>query len=290
MKKLQLWPWLALAGGCGAFLLRWAQLRLGFEADTGLPVPGDPWGVVLPLLLAALAILFLALSRGAPAGVTAEASLGRAFPVEKSLLPLLGGLLWLVSGAFQMMDAGSPEPVESFDSSFAASLSRGAMIAGILTVLSAVCLFCTLSPSPREGRRAEPNAVPLLGAAAALVVRLVLRYRALSMDPSLQAYYRPLVALTVLCLGFYFASAFAFGAGRDRRFLPAACPSAVTPIGRRRACCASSTVRTIPSWGAMRSPSLSAWWCPRTITSLTIFSPCAPIPPISRTVPSCAFA
>ena len=201
MKKFQLWPWLALAGGCGAFLLRWAQLRLGFEAGTGLPVPGDPWGVVLPLLLAALAILFLALSRGAPAGVTAEASLGRAFPVEKSLLPLLGGLLWLVSGAFQMMDAGSPEPVESFDSAFAASLSRGAMIAGILTVLSAVCLFCTLSPSPREGRRAEPNAVPLLGAAAALVVRLVLRYRALSMDPSLQAYYLPLVALTVLCLG-----------------------------------------------------------------------------------------
>lgn len=164
MKKFQLWPWLALACGCGAFLLRWAQLRLGFEAGTGLPVPGDPWGVVLPLLLAALAILFLVLSRGAPAGVTAEASLGRAFPVEKSLLPLLGGLLWLVSGAFQMMDAGSPEPVESFDSAFAASLSRGAMIAGILTVLSAVCLFCTLSPSPREGRRAEPNAVPLLGA------------------------------------------------------------------------------------------------------------------------------
>ena len=198
MKKFQLWPWLALAGGCGAFLLRWAQLRLGFEADTGLPVPGDPWGVVLPLLLAALAILFLALSRGAPAGVTAEASLGRAFPVEKSLLPLLGGLLWLVSGAFQMMDAGSPEPVESFDSAFAASLSRGTMIAGILTVLSAVCLFCTLSPSPREGRRAEPNAVPLLGAAAALVVRLVLRYRALSMDPSLQAYYLPMVARTPL--------------------------------------------------------------------------------------------
>ena len=57
MKKYQLWPWLALAGGCGAFLLRWAQLRLGFEADTGLPVPGDPWGVVLPLLLILVAIV-----------------------------------------------------------------------------------------------------------------------------------------------------------------------------------------------------------------------------------------
>ena len=169
--------------------------------------------------------------RGAPAGGTAEASLGRAFPVEKSLLPLLGGLLWLVSGAFQMMDAGSPEPVESFDSSFAASLSRGAMIAGILTVLSAVCLFCTLSPSPREGRRAEPNAVPLLGAAAARVVRLVLRYRALSMEPALQAYYLPLVALTVLCLGLYFAAAFAFSAGRSRRFLAVAAWGTVLCLG-----------------------------------------------------------
>ena len=130
-----------------------------------------------------------------------------------------------------MMDAGSPEPVESFDSSFAASLSRGAMIAGILTVLSAVCLFCTLSPSPREGRRAEPNAVPLLGAAAALVVRLVLRYRALSMDPSLQAYYLPLVALTVLCLGLYFAAAFAFSAGRSRRFLAVAAWGTVLCLG-----------------------------------------------------------
>lgn len=231
MKKFQLWPWLALAGGCGAFLPRWAQLRFGFEADTGLPVPGDPWGVVLPVLLAALAILFLALCRSAPAGVTAKASLGHAFPVEKSILPLLGGLLWLLSGAFQMMAAGSPDEAASFDSAFAASLNRGAMIAGVLTVLSAVCLFCTLFPSSRDGRRAEPSALPLLGAVAALVVRLVLQYRSLSMDPAIQAYYLPLVALTVLCLGLYFASSFAFAAGRSRRFLAVAAWGTVLCLG-----------------------------------------------------------
>ena len=63
------------------------------------------------------------------------------------------------------------------------------------------------------------------------MVRLVLRYRSLSINPSLQAYYLPLVALTVLCLGFYFASAFAFGAGRDRRFLPAAAWGAALCLG-----------------------------------------------------------
>ena len=232
MKKFQLWPWLALAGGAGAFLLRWLQLRNGFEAGTGLPVPGDPWGVALPALLLLLAVLFLALSRGAPGGVTAEASLGRAFPAERrSPLPPAAGLLWLLSGAFQLMDASAPDIAASFDSAYALSLARGEMAAGVLTVLAAVCLFCTLSPSAKDGRRAEPSALPLLGAAAILVVRLVLQYRALSMDPSLQAYCLPLVALTVLCLGFYFAASFAFAAGRDRRFLPAAAWGAALCLG-----------------------------------------------------------
>ena len=76
MKKYQLWLWLPLAGGCGAFLLRWTQLRDGFEAGTGLPIPGDPWGIALPALLLVLALLFLGLSRGVPGGVREEASLG----------------------------------------------------------------------------------------------------------------------------------------------------------------------------------------------------------------------
>ncbi len=232
MKKYQLWLWLPLAGGCGAFLLRWTQLRDGFEAGTGLPIPGDPWGIALPALLLVLALLFLGLSRGVPGGVREEASLGRAFPVGKGgVLPMAAGLLWLLSGAFQLMAARSPDEEAVFDSAFAVSLSRGDMAAGVLTVLAAVCAFCALCPSARDGRRAEPSAVPLLGAAAALVVRLVLRYRSLSIDPSLQAYYLPLVALTVLCLGFYFTSAFAFGAGRDRRFLPAAAWGAALCLG-----------------------------------------------------------
>ena len=180
MKKYQLWLWLPLAGGCGAFLLRWTQLRDGFEAGTGLPIPGDPWGIALPALLLVLALLFLGLSRGVPGGVREEASLGRAFPVGK------GGVL--------------------------------PMAAGVLTVLAAVCAFCALCPSARDGRRAEPSAVPLLGAAAVLVVRLVLTYRVVSVDPSLTDYYTELLAVVFLALAFYRLSSFAFRAGRTRRF------------------------------------------------------------------------
>ena len=108
MKKVSFWPWLALAGGCGAFLLRWMQLRYGFEADTGLVVPGSPWGIALPVLLTGLALLFLALSRGAPGNVTEALPLSRSFPVGKSFLPMAAGLLWLLSGAFELMNARSP--------------------------------------------------------------------------------------------------------------------------------------------------------------------------------------
>ena len=47
----------------------------------------------------------------------------------------------------------------------------------------------------------------------------------------LQAYYLPLVALTVLCLGLYFAAAFAFSAGRSRRFLAVAAWGTVLCLG-----------------------------------------------------------
>ena len=232
MKKMSFWPWLALAGGCGAFLLRWLQMRFGFEADTGLAITGSLWGILPPLFLAALAVLALALSRGAPGGAAADASLGRAFPVGgRAILPVLAAVLWLASGALELMGARTAEITAGYGSSFAVSLARGALLCGGLTVLAAVCVLCVLCPSPRDGRRAEPNAVLLLAAAALLVVELVLRYRELSLNPSLQAYYLPLLALTALCLGFYFAAAFAYGAGRSRRFLVTAVLGAALCLG-----------------------------------------------------------
>ena len=54
MKKFKNpWPGMALLGGCCAFCLRQLQQVSGFEADTGLAVPGSPWGILLPAFLAA---------------------------------------------------------------------------------------------------------------------------------------------------------------------------------------------------------------------------------------------
>ena len=59
MKKQSFLPLLALVGGVAAFVLRLLQNRTGFEAATGLPVPGNVPGLVLVALLAVLALMFL---------------------------------------------------------------------------------------------------------------------------------------------------------------------------------------------------------------------------------------
>ena len=47
MKKYICFPLLALVGGGAAFILRLLQRRTGFEADTGLPIPGNPYALLL---------------------------------------------------------------------------------------------------------------------------------------------------------------------------------------------------------------------------------------------------
>ena len=63
MKKYVLWPLLAAAGGAGAFLLRLLQRSTGFESDTGLPVPGNLYAVLLVIWFVVLAAVCLLAAR-----------------------------------------------------------------------------------------------------------------------------------------------------------------------------------------------------------------------------------
>lgn len=247
MKKNLVLPALSVLGGAAAFLLRLLQNRTGFEPDTGLPIPGNIPGLILVVLLVLLAAALCVLAGKLPK----EQDPGPAFPADFSttepkllMLPVMGVLLIALSGLADLaqglgialpgapglgdayvltadMEVWVPGPVFS---------QKAMLLMGLLSLASAAGLLLTVTACrPREGRKPVPGTI-LLVAPAALVIRLVLTYRAESINPALEAYYVELLALVFLTLGFYRLSAFAFQAGRTRRFALYAAPATVLSL------------------------------------------------------------
>jgi hypothetical protein len=209
MKKYVIFPLLALAGGACGFAVRLLQDRTGFESDTGLPVSGNPYALLLPVLLAALAALLCLLVRKLPGerGETPRRFQDYFSCGGNAILSLLvtGIFLWLASGAYDVYAGLAVN----------ASILQTAL--GALTLLTAACLFPVVPACRRgAGKPLSPNL--LLSPVVYLVIRLILAYREDSVNPSLLAYYVELLALVFLVLSYYRASSFAFRAGRTHRF------------------------------------------------------------------------
>ena len=226
-------PLLAVLGGAAAFFLRLWQNRTGFEADTGLPIPGTPASMVLPVFLLALAVLLLFLVRRLPRETEGEPTMPRDFSTGNPrllVLPVAGVLMMAAAGLAdlyeglglgnllaQFLTAADPYAVVSLDPVFSPGTQK---LLGILSLLSAGALLPVISAC-RSGSQTDSefrSAPLLLVPPVALVVRLVLVYRLDSVNPALEAYYVGLLALVFLTLGFYRLSSFAFRAGRTRVF------------------------------------------------------------------------
>ncbi|EOS66020.1 hypothetical protein [Oscillibacter sp. 1-3] len=238
MKKQLLLPLASAAGGAAALVLRLLQNKTGFEAATGLPVPGNAPGTALTALLAVLAAALYLLARLLPA----ETEDGPFFPedfrtVNAALvaLPVVGIFLMAVSGALDIaagaalmnsLEAvGGPDGPSVIWSTWGASSGltftpKARILAGALALIAAVSLFppaacCRRRPGVRP-RTASP--VLLLVSPVCMVSRLVLAYRVDSVNPALQAYYVEILALTFMTLAFYRLSSFAYHAAKPRRF------------------------------------------------------------------------
>lgn len=249
MKKQWILPLTALLGGAAAFVLRLFHKHTGFEADTGLPIPGNMAGLALAVLLAALAILVILLVRRLPK----EQEPGPAFPADfftgsagLLTLPVTGVFLMALSGLADLLEGlsgqnlllalqtaanGNAAPDAALYASSAFS-AKTQLLLGALGLLAAAGLFLGLTACRRKAdaapRRFQGDL--LLMAPVALVVRLVLTYRVDSVDPALSSYYVELLALVFLTLGFYRLSSFAFKAGRTRRFALYAALAAILSI------------------------------------------------------------
>lgn len=235
MKKQLLLPLAAVAGGAAALVLRLLQNKTGFEAATGLPIPGSLPGLALVILLVVLALVLAALSRLLPQ----EREDGPFFPEDfrtagTGLLTLLvagiflmaaAGVLEIAAGGLLLSPTGEggPDGPTVIFSAWGPGLAvtpRARLTMGVLSLVSAASLLpaavsCRRRPGVRP-RTASP--ILLLVPPVCMVARLVLAYRVDSVNPALAAYYVEILALTFLTLAFYRLASFAYHAARTRRF------------------------------------------------------------------------
>lgn len=258
MKIKYFFPALAFGGGAAAFVLRLLQNHTGFEAATGLPVPGNRWGILLAALLAVTAVFNILLVRKLPAKKDDAPSFEDAFssPSTASMMVLVAGIFLLAaSGLLQAASSLGilPDTMVLTASGMAARAiftSRLGLMEGVLTLLCAVSLFTTVPVCRRSGSReaggsasqASVNGSLLLVPVVIFVVRLVLSYREDSVNPSLAAYYVSLLALVLTTLAFYRLASFAFQSGSSRRFLVYTVPAIVL--------CIASLADSQPLYGA----------------------------------------
>jgi len=233
MKKYTAIPLFAVLGGAVAFALRLLQNLTGFEAGTGLPISGNPVGILLAAFLLAAAVVLFLLSRKLPG--TKEVS--PAFPSDFSTenpkqltLMVMGTLLMGLSGLADLLEgfgfgnllariSAAADPYELPSAEVSGFPPQAQILLGVLALLTAAGLLTTVSACRRrESGAAAFNNIVLLLAPVMLVVRLVLTYRLDSVNPVLAAYYVELLALIFLTLGFYRLASFAFGAGQIRPF------------------------------------------------------------------------
>lgn len=234
MKKNNALPLAAIVGGVVAFVLRLLQNRTGFETDTGLAIPGNLPGLVLAVILVVLAAALLVLARTLPGKGTDAPVFPADFSTEDPKQLMLG-----VAGAFLVALAGLADLFEGLTSRNLLAQMRAAadpyglaavepsmfssqiqMILGLLSLAAGAALLLSVMSCRRGGKtQGVPyNPIFLLVAPVALVVRLVLTYRADSVNPSLAAYYVSLLALVFLTLAFYRFASFAYECGNFRRF------------------------------------------------------------------------
>lgn len=180
-KGLRLW-----VEGLLLLALRWAQLKSGFDPETGLSlrsVPGLVLAAALILLIVAEAALCFRMRRG-------KYSYDGAFrPMEKHDLPMLAaGVLLLAGGSLLLGAAGLA----------GSGMSALAVAAAAMGVLAAggILLFA------RQVRSGEGRVFPLLPAMVFSVLFLLLVYLPEESNPVLARFYVPVLAAALVAYAF----------------------------------------------------------------------------------------
>lgn len=237
MKKYTGYPLLTVLGGAAAFGLRLMQNRTGFEQSTGLPIAGNLYAGILPLLLGIFAVLFYAMAHRLPAE-KADSSLpfSSCFRTTGAGIPtilVLGAFAWIAAGGLSIYNGlirsgtgliGGASTIYTTAAGTCVLTPMMSVLIGCLYIFAGGCLLPVISACRFRTRRTEHpvkagSIRTILFSIVCLVILLIITYREDSINPSLSVYYVELLAQAGLILLLYRTSSFAYHEGRTRRFI-----------------------------------------------------------------------
>ena len=217
MGKKILPPILALLGGAAGFALRKWQLASGFEADTGLAIPGAPAAAAMMAFSVLILLLFLFLCRREEPSLDWEAAFaaGRQNALAATAL-VLAAMLLLASGGVEIVarSVNGPFTYEgetAFLRTTALVLSTLRIALGLLAL---PCVFLWARAILRgEGGR---ECLAVLEPCLLYCVWLISTYQTRSADPMVQDYLYEVLAIVASLLGLYYIAGHSFGNGKPR--------------------------------------------------------------------------
>lgn len=209
---------LALLGGGVGFGLRKWQLATGFEADTGLAIPGAPAALVLMTFSVCMVLLFLLLCRKEEKRLSWQTAFAAG---EQNTLCatalILSAMLLLVSGGLEIMEyTVNGAAVLNTQNALARVASKSLPILRIALCLGSLpCVF--LWSRAILQKKGGEECLSTLEPCLLYCVWLISTYQSRGTDPVVQDYLYEVFAIVTALLGLYFIAGFSFGNGKGRQ-------------------------------------------------------------------------
>jgi hypothetical protein len=216
-------PILAVLGGLVGFGLRKWQLATGFEADTGLAIPGTPASIALILWSVLVALALIALNWNQKERLDLEHTFAAARQNTLFVTAgLLSALLLLGSGGVEIV-LYSVSRTTVLVSEGQNQMSRMATLAlpplRILLCLGGLpAVFLWIRSLYRGGEKSKES-LCLLELCLLFCVWLISDYQTRAADPVILDYVYEVFAIIAGLLGIYYVTGYSFQNGRPRRAL-----------------------------------------------------------------------
>lgn len=219
MQKGTFFPALALVGGAVGFGLRRWQLAAGFEAGTGLPIPGAPsaWLLVGWSVLVGAVILLLCRQEKERMPWDRAFSGAGDKPLFLTAVVLSAFLLLVSAGAEAMGFSALTQAVVTSDTAGARVASAALpplRIALCLMAFPAVLLWLR---ALKQGEEKGKESLALLELCFFFCVWLISDYQIRAVDPVVFDYVYEVFAIVFGLLGIYQVTGYSFQEGKPRR-------------------------------------------------------------------------